>query len=299
VEAAQAMSRGNLVNLGLLVFIGILALLALYEPGIDAPPEKPRLLDIEREAVNRIHIERNGQKSITLVSEEPGQWRLVEPLDVAASDYRISSLLRITEQKSLGSYPADEERLAGYGLAEPRIVLTLNDTQRVAFGNSTPLDQRRYVLVGDRVHLVSDTLYYHLIGQYTTFIRQTLLPEGSAIQALSLPGLSIRLEGARWQVEPKPEPYSADQVTQLVDAWKLASAIEIKPYDGQEGEPVSIQLKGEEAPRRFLLTARSPDLVLARPDFGIEYHLAPEGAGGLLALSPMDKGTAAEPVEAE
>jgi hypothetical protein len=288
------MRKQNLLNLGLLLLIAILVLLAVYEPGIEQPKEAPRLIALEREAVTTIRLERQGQERITLSRDDQGKWQMSEPLIITASDFRLGSLLRITEQKSLGSYPADKERLSRYGLDTPRVVLTLNDSLHLAFGDSTPLDQRRYVQVGERVHLITDSLYYHLIGSYTTFIRQALLPENAGITALSLPNLRVRWQDGRWQVEPKPETYSADQVTRLVDAWKLASAVQVKAYDGSEGERISVELKGEETPLTFLLTARSPDLVLARPDLGIQYHLAESSGEGMLTLQPLEKGATTE-----
>lgn len=287
-------NKRNLLNLGLLLLIGVLVLLVIQEPGIEPPQENPRLLGIDREAVSRVRIERQGQETVTLERNARGEWHLIEPLAIGASDFRISSLLRITEQKSLGSFPANSERLAGFGLETPRVTLTLNDKVKVAFGDNTPLDQRRYVLVGERVHLVSDTLYYHLIGSYTTFIRQQLLPDDAGISALTLPGLSVRQQEGRWQIEPKPESFSADQATALIDGWKLASAVQVKPYDGKQGEAITITPKGEAKPIRFLLTARSPDLVLARPDLGIEYHLAESSGEELLKLPVLEEATATE-----
>ena len=284
------MKKSNLINLALLLLIGVLVLLVIYEPGIEAPHENPRLLDIEREAVHQIRIERQGQETVALERNARGEWNLTAPLAIAASEFRISSLLRITEQKSLGSFPADSAKLAGYGLDAPRVTLTLNDRFKLAFGDNTPLDQRRYVQLGDQVHLITDVSYYHLIGSHTTFIRQQLLPEDSAISAVTLPDLTVRWQDDRWQVEPKPQSFSADQATRLIDAWKLASAVQVKPYDGKEGETITIEPKGEATPITFLLTARSPDLILARPDLGIEYHLA-ESSGKELLRLPEIPGT--------
>lgn len=281
------MSKRNLLNLGLLLLIGILVPLAIYEPGIESPLEEQALLDIDRDAVTLVHIERQGQETVAMTRDPLGNWVLNEPLAIGASEFRLSSLLRITEQKSLGSFPADSEHLARYGLDSPRVTLTLNDL-KIAFGDTTPLDQRRYVRVGDRVHLVSDTLYYHLIGSYTTFIRQELLPEGASITALTLPGIKVRWQEDHWQVEPRPEAFSADQVTRLIDAWKLASAVQVKPYDGKEGEIITIETKGREPSLVFLLTSRNPDLVLARPDLGIQYHLSDHSADELLNLAPLE-----------
>lgn len=283
------MNKRNLLNLGLLLLIGLLVLLVIYEPGIEPPQEKPPLLDIDREAVNTIRIERQGQETVALHRDESGNWNLTAPVAIGASDFRISSLLRITEQKSLSSFPADSERLAQYGLDSPQATLTLNDKVKLAFGHNSPLDQRRYVQINDQVHLINDTLYYHLIGNFTTFVRQELLPPGISLTALSLPGLTVRWQEERWQVEPKPASFSADQVTRLIDAWKLASAVQVKPYDGKEGETITIEPRGEGGPLTFLLTARSPDLVLARPELGIQYHLAESSGEGLLMLRPLEE----------
>jgi len=283
------MSNRNLLNLGLLLLIGVLVLLTIYEPGIEKPKQPPHLLNLTRDAVKHILIERDGQKTVELQRDDQGKWQLTQPLHIAASDFRISSLLRITELKSLGDYPADKDRLTRFGLDKPRVTLTLNGNTKVTFGNSTPLDQRRYVQVGNKVHLISDSLYYHLIGRYTTFIRQDVLPEGSQISAITLPGLKVQWQEKKWLVEPKPEKYSPDQITQLIDAWKFTSAVEVKPYDGKPGDSITLQLKGREKPLSFLLTAHKPDLVLARPDLGIEYHLADNSADELLKLSPVKK----------
>ena len=97
------MSKRNLLNLGLLLFIGVLVLLVIYEPGIETPKESPSLLDTDREAIKQIHIERQGQETVELVRNESGKWLLTAPLSIDANDFRITSLLRITEQKSLGS----------------------------------------------------------------------------------------------------------------------------------------------------------------------------------------------------
>ncbi len=283
------MSRQNLLNLSLLLFIGLLVLLVIYEPGIESPAENPPLLDINRATITQIRIERQGQETVTLERNENDKWQLTAPLAIAASDFRIDSILRISEQKSLGHYPADSERLAHFGLDTPRVTLTLGDKVKIAFGDSTPLDQRRYVQIDDKVHLINDTLYYHLIGSYTTFIRQQLLPEGSNINAITLPDLTIRWQDDRWQVEPKPEMFSTDQVTHLIDAWKLASAVQVKPYDGMDGKTITIKPRGESAIITFLLTAHSPDLVLARPELGIQYHLPESSEEELLKLQPLEE----------
>jgi hypothetical protein len=48
-----------------------------------------------------------------------------------------------------------------------------------------------------------------------------------------------------------------------------------------------VQLKGRD-PIRFQLLARDEELILARTDLGVEYHLPGESAGRLLTLPPFE-----------
>jgi hypothetical protein len=281
------MNRRNLLNIGLLALVGLLLLLVLYEPGIEKPVAPPTLLSLDKGAIKQITIRRDGQQEIELRLEEGGQWWMVQPLRHAADPFRIDSLLRISTINSLGHFSIPPEKLAAYRLESPPVTLILNGETTIAFGDSTPLDQRRYVMVNGQGHLISDTLYYHLIGSFPTFLRRQLLDEGSGIDALTLPGLTIRWQEGRWRLEPEPAHYSADQVTKLIDNWKLASALEIKPYDGSEGKVVSIKISGHERPIEFLLTAQEPDLILAHPEKGVQYHFDTSSVKKLLQLLDM------------
>lgn len=280
------MKKSTLTNLFLLLVVVALALLAIYEPGIEEPKEQPALLSLERGAIEHILIRRQGQPTIELARGPLGEWQLLQPLKAAADDYRIDSLLRIADTKSLSRFTMEKGGLADYELDKPRVVLELNNTTRIAFGAQSPLDHRRYVRLddSDTVQLINDTLYYHLIGAYPGYINKRPLPGDASIQALTLPQLSLQWQEERWQVMPEPESYSADQITHLLDNWKYASALSVEEYDGKEGEPVTITLKGREAPLEFLLTAREPDLILARPDLGIQYHFPAESGDEMLTL---------------
>jgi hypothetical protein len=283
------MNKRNILNLGLLIFIGLLVLLVVYEPGIEKPPELPSLLQLDKSAVKQIAIQRDGQQDIELLRQENGQWQMTQPTHHAADQYRIDSLLRITTIKSLGSFAAEPEKLAAYQLDKPRVTLTLNHDIAIAFGSSTPLDQRRYVMVNGQIHLITDTLYYHLIGSFPTFLRKQLLDEGSSIEKIELPDLSVTWQENRWQLTPEPEGFSADQVSHLLDNWKLASALEIRPYNKKPGEKIAIKMAGEEPPLELLLTSSEPDLVLARPELGIQYHLDASNTKGLLQLPNLEE----------
>lgn len=283
------MNKRNLLNLGLLIFIAVLVLLTVYEPGIEPPTPTPTLLKLDKEAITRIAISRENQPDVELVKNDKGEWWMEKPLHYPAETFRIDSLLRITELKSLSSFAAEKEKLATFQLDKPQATLTLNGNTTLAFGGSTPLDHRRYVMEAGRVHLTTDSYYYYLIGKFPIFLRKQLLDNGSVIEALTLPGLSVTQQEGHWQLVPEPGSFSADQVTQLIDNWKHASALEVKPYGGADGEKITLTLKGQEQPLELLLTAREPDLVFARPELGLEFHFDAASASELLQLPALEK----------
>ena len=87
------------------------------------------------------------------------------------------------------------------------------------------------------------------------------------------------------------EQFSADSINALVDAWRYASATEIRDYDGnEEGEKITITLV-DDTQVKLLVTARTPDLVLARPDISIQYHLPEHLATELLQIKTVAENT--------
>jgi hypothetical protein len=273
-----------LTNLLLLtIVLGLLALV-LWEHRTTPQPVTTRLLALEAAAIHTLHIDRPGQAALILQRQANDAWRMLSPITIEASGFRIESLLRISQLSSLGSFPATEANLADYRLAEPLVTLTLNDQYRLDFGGQTALDHRRYVRLDDTIHIVPDTLFYHLIGEPQGFIAHRLLPEGMRITAITLPGLRLVHEAGQWQAHPPEALRSVDQIQSLLDAWRHAGVIQVRPYDGQEGPSIYIEL--EDASLKFLLTEHQGEPVLARPDLGIQYHLSQASAEPMLRLPP-------------
>lgn len=284
----MALGSRTLLNLGLLTLVALLALLVIYEPGKEKPAEEPRLIELNSDGISSLRIERANQPTIVLERQQ-GVWRMVEPLPIGVNDYRITSLLRITELSSLSRFAVATESLAQYGLDTPNATLIINGTTRIDFGSSTPLDQRRYLRIGDTIHLITDTYYYHLIGAPTTYASNRVVDSKDALVRLELPGVLLAQQQDKWSAVPQPATFSVDQITQLIDHWRHAQALEVAPYDGRKGEMVRLTLAGSDEPIIFLITERTPELVLARPDLKVQYHLPESSAAELLTLRPVAK----------
>lgn len=273
------MSARACLNLGLVVLLAGLALVIWLRPGQQSP-EEAHLTALDPVAITRITIRRAGHRAI-VIERRNGQWWLSSPAKMPANDVRVNSLLNLALKTSDTKYKANELNLARYGLAEPQVVVTLND-QEVAFGNINPVSYRRYVLVEDTVYLISDDLYELETADAATYVTPRLLPQGVDITALKLPQVTLeQKEGGSWRQEP-PRVLTETEIEALLIAWRDAQALRVAAYEEQPSQAQANVELGNSRELLFEVTAREPDLILARPDLGIQYHLPADAASSLL-----------------
>lgn len=278
------------LNLGLLALVIILGLIAVYEPGREKAPLEQTLLSLPQAAITHIRIERRGKESL-LLKKNAGQWQLMEPFAAPADDYRIDTLLRLAQTQSLKQIPIGGKDLALFGLDTPEITLTIND-QRIRFGGKTALDNRRYLLQGNTIHLVEDAAYYHLIGPASGFARKQLLPDNASIIGLELSdALHLQRHEGGWENLGSAIVASPDQVNALVDNWRFAQAISVTPLEIEthNREMLRIVVEGRDEPISLIIIQHEPELILARADLKLAYHFTAESAQNLLALKPLAK----------
>jgi hypothetical protein len=282
------MQTRNLLNLLLAIVLLSLIAVALLEPQSEDTQAHHRLTAIASETINQISIDRRHDTPIALAQQEDGSWWLTTPVKAPANLFRVNALLRLLEAKPLGRYPASEVDLSRFQLDPPNYTLHFNDRITLHLGTTTQLDQRRYSLINDEVVIIEEEISPLLIHGFTQFINGALLPPAATPNGFDLPARTIRRPGDHWLVAPRPPDYSPDQVVELSDRWRYAQAFDIRPWQGEEGEIIKIHLAGYKEPIIFHLLAREPDLILARPDYGIIYHLSATLGRYLLDLPPRD-----------
>ena len=261
-----------IMNLLLLVGIVALGLVARYEPGIEAPTETQAITTLRVDDVHRMHVNRPLRDDLVLVRRSPGNWMIDRPAPLPAEDFKIRALARLAEQKPVRSYPAADMDLATLQLSPPYATIFLNDTP-VEFGNLEPIDDLRYVRVGERVHLIPDNYLPLMESSFTQFVRDRLLDKDARVEAIRLPDLSLSRTEQGWQMDPD-QGLSAAVLQQFVDIWQDASALNVQAANPeQSGDAIEIRLKGKETPVRLQIISRKPELVLVRPDYGIQYRM--------------------------
>jgi hypothetical protein len=278
------MSSRTLINLALFCLAGILVLVIVYRPGIAPEPVPQTLTAVTGDGISRIQVTRNTREPLTF-TRHADNWVLADSSELPASDIQIRSLLAILQAHSGRSYPADSLDLAAVGLEPPQATLMLDNT-RFAIGLTEALDNMRYIQTGDTVFLVTDK-YQHLINaDWSNFVERKLLPANASLTRLQLPKLDLSLTADhQWQLSPADPTVSTTALQSLVRNWEQATAYYVRRYQDKAGsETITLKFSSAAAPVTFYIVSQSPELILARPDQGIQYHLQSDMGQALLAL---------------
>jgi len=142
--------------------LALLALLLGALLWLDHGPENeryPRLTALDPSQIQSITIEAGG-RVIEQLQKRGAEWFSKEKQAAVNDGEWIRHLLHIAELPSLQRFHAPSD-LQPFGLDEPRFRLKLDHTL-ISWGGIEPLSQRRYVLVGDQVHLITDGYTHHL-----------------------------------------------------------------------------------------------------------------------------------------
>lgn len=265
-----------LTNLFLLLLATGLGLFLFYDEG--EQDEIKKLTELSATDINRIHIQ-HQQREIVLTKSDR-QWRLTQPIEIAANQFRIKMLLSMLKTYSYAQYPTDDLKLEKFGLANSATSITFNDS-KIEFGILNPISEYRYVKSGTLLHLIDDHFYPLISSQLGTLIATELLPVDAAISRLVLPDDTLsRDEQGHWQSR---HALSSDAIAETIYQWTHKQAFAVHDYMPREslGE-IEVWLENSETPLRFSITDDAPWLIIARPELKLEYHFNLEDYDALL-----------------
>jgi len=159
-------SRGTRINLALLVLAAVLALLIRLSPDSDPQQEITPLTRQSPEEVRKITVS-NRHGSFTL-ERLGGDWRMTAPDAAEANAERIANLLEILSTPSYQRFPLPEADLAEFGLQPPAASIRI-DGLTLELGEIHPFNQRRYIRIGDTLHLIKDRFPHHFLARAEAF----------------------------------------------------------------------------------------------------------------------------------
>ena len=285
------MSKRNLLNLSLLIFILVLVIFVIYEPGKQVAITPPTLTSLDSKDIYHIKINRHnakkGEQKIEFKKTASG-WSMLKPYSVSANAFRIDSILKLLSTVSFSQNNLESLSLNTFGLNQPVATITFNNKISVIFGHNKSLKNHRYVQVGSTLHMIADTFYYQLAAKAESYINHKLLNNKSKIKKLILPSMKLEKTDGTWQVTPKADNFSADSVNQLISEWQLSQAYDInkiKPAPNSKAD-IIIQLEDDKK-IHFKIEKNKDSFNLVNIDAGIRYILSADRKDKLLKLSDV------------
>lgn len=244
--ASLSMRRLGLNFVLLLMVLGLAGLVWWQLQQQEQQAQSARLLPLTFAEVNSILVERNleGVASKLELKREGEQWYLAQPVVAEANAIKLRQLVTLLDEKVEASYNRANKDLNTYGLASRELSVSFNGHQLV-FGDTNPVSNHRYILNGEQIQLVNETIYSLLKEDWVNFISLKLVPDTLQLTAVQL---------------PKGFADSA----QLVSAWKTAEAIRVEAFDVQQvsADQQKVILKGTTEDKELLILNLKDELVL-------------------------------------
>lgn len=276
----------NGVNLILLFVVIGLALMVYLQPGDDAVSDPDVLLDVND--LQTFRLERENGEALTFTRSQ-GRWQIASDAfqsstPVWADGFRIDQLLSLFSLSSGTHYDSQGVDLAKYGLQRPRARLIASD-KVIDFGVVESLRQRRYLLIGEQIYLISDANSYVLFASWIDFVSPRLLPKGAVVESIDIPGLGHVHRGDNgWVYRGDNAPASSDDMQALVDRWSNVQALEVEHIEGLKGEAMlRLEFGGGDNGISYFVVRNEEIVLFINPTTQIAYQLSKDQAQRLLA----------------
>jgi len=274
----------NVLNLALIAIVIILITVINFTQ--EKTTKLDQLTNTAIDSITNIIITRKN-KAIVIskqnMNKKDSQWHITQPASVSANNFRINSLLKIINAPIHSQYTIDEVDLNKIGLKNPTTSIKLDQTT-IHFGIINPVTNLRYVQMDNTIYTIEDIYYPFINSHHSTLVSFSLLPKKSQIEKLVLPDQTIQQDAQnRWKSSADTSP---DAVSKTLDLWENSQAFGVHEYMQREnlGE-ITVYLKQQSEPIRFIVTDTTPWLIIARPEIGLEYHLEIESYAQLINLA--------------
>jgi len=267
------MNSRTLVNLFLAAFLIIAGSWLYYSK--TRLPEITRLTSHDIEKITQILIHKDNGQDILLIKDSHNktdeQWRMLKPYNIKAHQFRVNTLLSLSQTPVDNFYDISTLRLTDYSFEKPRARITFNKTQ-ILFGKSNPINARRYILIENKMALLLDQTYPLISSQATTFIDLSVLPHSEPLLEIRLPELTLTKNKHHvWQSKTDTN-IDKKNLQAIKNYWEQAQAFSVHPYLERK-ELGKISIRTTKQTINFIISDDSSLLILARPDMKIEYHL--------------------------
>ncbi len=104
----------------------------------------------------QIVIHAEGAEDVVLENIE-GQWKVTKPKQFDADQDKVRHLFTLLSENADTSYDIADKNLSDFGLDKDKLSVSFNGVKLV-FGDYNEVSQKRYVLKGNKMYLISETV---------------------------------------------------------------------------------------------------------------------------------------------
>lgn len=284
------MRRSWLLNAALLAAVAALAAFVYFKPKHEESATFP-LSALKADEITLLRIERRSRPQIVL-EKKGGQWLITAPITARADPHQVQRLLAVLDARAASRLAATD--LARFDLDRPAALVTA-DTQAFGFGLINAVAREQYVLTGNAVYPIALSYGAALPADVTQMISKQLFADSEVPVAFEFGGFAVRRVAGKWTVAAAGSASadampSQDDLHRWVDDWRLASAVRVSPRAATSRERETVKIKLESGAELTLgVIQREPELVLVRPDLGLQYSFFADAAKRLLAPPGQDR----------
>ena len=145
-----------LINLGLLVVV--VALVAFVATRKEETGELHKTLydnSIGEEA-KEVIIHSEGREDVVLQNQD-NIWKVTKPSEFVADKAKVQHLFTLLSENADSSYDVEGKDLVSYGLDKDRLSVSFNGV-KIIFGKLNDVTQKRFLLKGDKIYLIEETV---------------------------------------------------------------------------------------------------------------------------------------------
>jgi len=264
------LSKRWIINYILLVLIAALTYAGLgidKEPGSETPTG---ISELAVQDIDALEIEKGD--SLLRLKRSDGAWMIEAPINWPAHGAGVERLLGIVDidADSLGN--AADVDLAALGLHEPVAALRFNDNP-LLFGTYNNIGARRYAMIESKVYLLPDAYLPFITQGLAGIIDRHLLPRRFTLGSMRFPEFEIRRDDDNGWRSTHAKPVASARLAQLVENWQALKASRVTPYlpGSAPRQVIGLQLTNGRS-LEFLLVSSDPEIVIAHPQIGLQYH---------------------------
>ena len=277
------LSKRWIVNALLVVLIVGLSLVGIFFEPSATVEKKPAISQLTADEVDTIDIE-TGDLQLRLQRVNDG-WNIESPINWPAQENNVRRLLSILKIEADPLSDTADVDLAALGLQQPKASMHFNGVP-LLFGATNNIGERRYAMLDEKIYLLPNVHLVFVNQGLAGLVDRRLLPRHPGIVSLRLPYLELRLdENSLWRSNQAIE-FSQASLLRLVDNWRDLQATRISNFDLKQPprQLIEIELANGEV-IEFLLMSEDPEIIIAHPNLGLQYHFRRDYHDQLITLS--------------